>query len=94
MSNNLLFTGPGCHACPQMKKNLNEAGVPYEEIDITTETGRHRAASWFVISLPTLIFFGDKGASSLVGIRSVHELAKLKRSCHGGAGKAEKSVVK
>jgi hypothetical protein len=77
-----------------MKKNLEKSGMPYEEIDIGTNTGRHRAASWFVTSLPTLIVFGPSGASSLVGMRSVHELTGLMGSSRGGAEKAEKSSNK
>jgi thioredoxin-like negative regulator of GroEL len=91
MPNNILFTSKTCKACPQMKKNLEEAGIPYESLDVNTKHGRFLSAQFRVMSLPTLVMFDGDKASSFVGVRPVHELSSLKRLCHQEAVNPEKS---
>jgi hypothetical protein len=93
-----------------MKKNLNEAGVPYEEVNIETPDGREKAKKFHVTSLPTLIIFYGDEPSSFVGVYPVWKLRYLRPTARshrpggwtsqydkepgGEAEKAEKSGIK
>lgn len=34
-----IYSSPNCRPCRQTKLNLDKAGIPYLEIDISTESG-------------------------------------------------------
>jgi glutaredoxin-related protein len=88
--NNILFTSKTCKACPKMKANLDESGIPYEVVDVNTKVGRFLSAQYRVMTLPMFIHFVDDKPTSYPGVRPMYELVALKRSCHQGAGNAGK----
>lgn len=58
----LLFSGPRCPACKQLKGILGDkvfADFSYLEKDVSTPEGTQLATKWSVRSLPTLILFRD-----------------------------------
>lgn len=75
----LLFTGPNCTAWKPMKINLTKAGIAYLEMNVGIEKNKMMAGTMHVRSLPTLVVTkGGKPIESLVGVRPVEELEKIK----------------
>ena len=50
----LFFTSPMCFKCKLKKKEFDEQGVEYKEIDITTDEGYELAKKYNVSSLPEI----------------------------------------
>jgi ribonucleoside-triphosphate reductase (formate) len=62
-----IVTSPTCPNCPRAKKALKEAGIEYEEIDVTTNADKLKEMG--IMSAPTLIV-GEKiisGVGPIVG---------------------------
>jgi len=75
----LLFASNTCKSCPAMKINLTKAGITYLEMNVSIEKNKMMAGTMHVRSLPTLIVTkGGKPIESLVGVRPVEELEKIK----------------
>lgn len=74
----LKFFSPTCGPCKVLDKNLQEAGIQYENIDITDENNEELITKYNITSVPTLLGIDDNGNSVLRnrGILSVNDLIK------------------
>lgn len=50
-----LFTTPSCANCPGIKKQLDEAGLQYEQVDASTLEGREELFAHGVRAVPYLV---------------------------------------
>ena len=50
----LFFTSQNCFKCKLKKKDLEEQGIEYKEIDITTDEGYELAKKYGVSNLPII----------------------------------------
>ena len=76
----LLFTGPNCTACKPMKLNLNKVGIAFTEMNVDEDKHKRIAGLYHVRSLPTLVITrGGHPQESLVGVRPIYELEKIKQ---------------
>ncbi len=74
----LLFTGTTCKACPQMKRNLAEVGIKYDEMNVDVAENWARAGECHVKMLPTLVLMHEgQPLTSFVGVRPVRELVQI-----------------
>ena len=56
MSDGLVLLGkPGCHLCDDARAVLERVGVPFTEVDITTDDGLHAA---YLERIPVVVIDG------------------------------------
>ena len=77
----LKFSTPTCCMCKQVDKLLTDAGIEYEEVDISTDEGYDVAVKYNIRSVPFLVLQkpdGDKTYKNYGEIyRSIDELKRL-----------------
>ena len=62
-----------------MKLNLNGAGIKFTEMNVNEDKYKRIAGLYHVRSLPTLVITrGGHPQESLVGVRPIYELEKIK----------------
>lgn len=54
MINLILYTGSWCVSCKGVKKLLDEAGISYDQADITSDIGMQDAKQYNIKALPTM----------------------------------------
>lgn len=69
-----------CGPCKVLTKNLEEAQIPYEGIDVESDDGLEIAQKYKVKNLPTLLMIDDSGniIKSHTGILTVKDLQEWK----------------
>lgn len=70
-----LFTTPMCPKCNALKESMKDIGVEGEIVDATTPEGLEQARKYNVSSVPTVIFFDEKGEV----VSTAHNLEEVKR---------------
>lgn len=72
------FYSPTCGPCKVLDKNLQEAGIQYESIDITDDNNEELITKYNIISMPTLLKVDDEGNAILRnrGIISTQDIIK------------------
>ena len=53
----VLYGKPGCHLCDEARAVLERAGVPFAEIDITTDDALHAA---YLERIPVITIDGEE----------------------------------
>ena len=74
----LKFFSPTCGPCKVLDKNLQEAGIQYENIDITDNNNEELLTKYNITSVPTLLGIDNEGNTILKnkGIISTQDLIK------------------
>ena len=65
-----------CGPCKVLEKNLVEAGVEYDSVDVTSEEGEDLTETYGVRAVPTLLLVDDNGTllNKHTGILNVDEI--------------------
>lgn len=58
MSSVSVFSAPWCAGCKIVKKALTNAGIEFEEVDISTKEGQEMAKNLSIKSIPVTFVFG------------------------------------
>lgn len=74
----LKFFSPTCGPCKVLDRNLQEAGIQYESIDITDDNNEELITKYSITSIPTLLAVDNKGNAVLrnKGVISTQDLIK------------------
>lgn len=74
----LKFFSPTCGPCKVLDRNLQEAGIQYESIDITDGNNEELITKYSITSIPTLLAVDTEGNAVLrnKGIISTQDLIK------------------
>ena len=74
----LKFFSPTCGPCKVLDRNLQEAGIQYESIDITDDANEELITKYNITSIPTLLAVDNKGNAVLrnKGVISTQDLIK------------------
>lgn len=74
----LKFFSPTCGPCKVLDRNLQEAGIQYESIDVTDDANEELITKYGITSVPILLYVGDNGETILKyrGIMTVDDLNK------------------
>ena len=74
----LKFFSPTCGPCKVLDRNLQEAGIQYESIDVTDGANEELITKYGITSVPILLYVGDNGETILKyrGIMTVDDLNK------------------
>jgi thioredoxin 1 len=74
----LKFFSPTCGPCKVLDRNLQEAGIQYESIDITDDNNEELITKYNITSIPTLLGVDDEGNAVLrnKGVVSTQDLIK------------------
>lgn len=72
------FFSPTCGPCKVLDRNLKEAGIQYESIDVTDDANEELITKYGITSVPILLYVGDNGETILKyrGIMTVDDLNK------------------
>lgn len=78
IKNYRLFFTPSCPNCPDVKKFMETLKVKGEFVDASTKQGSKEASKLSIFSVPTVIFFNEKGleesrASTIEEIKRISE---------------------
>lgn len=74
----LKFFSPTCGPCKVLDRNLQEAGIQYESIDITDDANEELLTKYNITSIPTLLGVDEKGNAVLrnKGVISTQDIIK------------------
>lgn len=74
----LKFFSPTCGPCKVLDRNLQEAGIQYESIDVTDDANEELITKYGITSVPILLYVGDNRETILKyrGIMTVDDLNK------------------
>lgn len=74
----LKFFSPTCGPCKVLDRNLQEAGIQYESIDVTDDANEELITKYGITSVPILLYVGNNGETILKyrGIMTVDDLNK------------------
>lgn len=74
----LKFFSPTCGPCKVLDRNLKEAGIQYESIDVTDDANEEIITKYGITSVPILLYVGNNGETILKyrGIMTVDDLNK------------------
>lgn len=74
----LKFFSPTCGPCKVLDRNLQEAGIQYESIDITDDANEELLTKYSITSIPTLLGVDNEGNAVLrnKGVVSTQDLIK------------------
>lgn len=74
----LKFYSNTCGPCKALEKNLQEAGVDYESIDVEADNSDELIDTYSIRGIPTLIKLNDKDEviDKYVGVMNVEQLKK------------------
>ena len=74
----IKFFSPTCGPCKVLDKNLQEAEIQYENIDITDNNNEELLTKYNITSVPTLLGVDNEGNTILKnkGIISTQDLIK------------------
>lgn len=72
------FFSPTCGPCKVLDRNLKEAGIQYESIDVTDDANEELITKYGITSVPILLYVGNNGETILKyrGIMTVDDLNK------------------
>lgn len=75
----LKFYSNSCGPCKVLEKNLKEAGIEYDSINVTNPDNLDLVTQYGVRGLPTLIKIDDDGAiiDKKVGVLSVEQIKEF-----------------
>lgn len=78
MASVTVYTVPGCLDCGAVKNLLNEAGIPFREVDISRIPGAREALAMLsgIQSVPQ-VFIGSKFIGQVAEIRYLVRTGKL-----------------
>jgi len=70
-----LFTTPMCPKCTALKEDMKSIQIEGEVVDATTPEGLEQARKYQVATVPTVLFFNEKGEV----ISTAYNLEEVKR---------------
>lgn len=70
-----IFTTPMCPKCNALKESMKEAKIEFEVVDATNPEGLDQARKYQVSSVPTVLFFDEKGDV----VSTAHNFEEVKR---------------
>lgn len=75
----LKFYSNSCGPCKVLEKNLQEAGVEYDSINITSSSNEGLVAQYNIRSIPTLVKIDDGGVviEKKVGVLNAEQIKEF-----------------